>query len=481
MSRTRNFIKQTGGAAAVIIALVLFVLIGMASLAIDIGQLYTVRNQLQNVADAAALAGVGQLVQDQGGEAVRNSDLAHQAALQVAQSQSNLDGLPSVADESRNDLTIHFGVWDIYAGNPSTAWTDLGTSVASNSNANAVKITITRDAGTIFGPVSNLFGGIFGFSTSKVSAKAIAYLGYTSGVQTGAVPIPLALPPAILTASNGHSGWFARLFEPAEAVASTTKTYVFRDTGGGYVNTSVTSASPLDPNQAYLFTVGQNDPVPGTIWNILEKIYNPSKTGTILYVADLKLNQRVYARSEFKYGNSYISPIFQRLQKAYNYKTTGNANTAPPAGTAWPVTLPVYSTTQLSQHRKTGFMSLARLMGFFWPAEAYACYTMPPPETYIRTFVNADITGVTYSSSGNEGNYSYPKTVNGVRYTNKKDFLERYPDSVWNVNTLTIKNVTDASTVSPPGSTSGGPPNNQVNQGAPANVGPIATIPRLVQ
>jgi Flp pilus assembly protein TadG len=246
MTCTREFIKQTGGAAAVIIALILVVLIGMASLAIDMGQLYTVRNQLQNVADAAALAGVAQLVQDQNGEAVRNSDLAHQAALQVAQSQSNLDGLPSVAEGSRNDLTIHFGVWDIYAGNPSTAWIDLGTSVPSNSNA-------------------------------------------------------------------------------------------------------------------------------------------------------------------------------------------------------------------------------------------YACYTMPPPETYIRTFVNADITGVTYSSSGNEGRYSYPKTINGVTSINKKDFLERYPDSVWNVNTLTIKNVTDASTVSPPGSISGGPPNNQVNQGALANVGPIATIPRLVQ
>ena len=63
MARKRNFIKQTEGATAIIIALSLFALIGVASLAIDMGQLYTVRNELQNVADAAALAGAGQLIQ----------------------------------------------------------------------------------------------------------------------------------------------------------------------------------------------------------------------------------------------------------------------------------------------------------------------------------------------------------------------------------------------------------------------------------
>ncbi len=63
MIRKSNFIRRTEGAAAIIIACSLFVFIGVASLAIDMGQLHTVRNQLQNVADAAALAGVGQLIQ----------------------------------------------------------------------------------------------------------------------------------------------------------------------------------------------------------------------------------------------------------------------------------------------------------------------------------------------------------------------------------------------------------------------------------
>ena len=232
--------------------------------------------------------------------------------------------------------------------------------------------------------------------------------------------------------------------------------------------------------------------MPGTIWDILTKVYTPSYTSSNpVYVADLKLGQEIHTRSEFKYGTSYISPIFQRIQKAYNYKTTGNANTAPPAGTAWRVTLPVYGTTPnpaASRQRQGNFNLLARLLAPFWPSEAYACYTMPPPKTYVNGFVNADITNVTYSSTGDDGNYTYPKTIatpvpatGTTTYTDKKDFLTRYPNSVWNLNSVTIENVTDASTVSPPGSTSGGPSNQVIDPGAPGNTGALASIPVLVK
>ncbi len=95
---------------------------------------------------------------------------------------------------------------------------------------------------------------------------------------------------------------------------------------------------------AYIFTVNSGDSVPGTIWNYLEGIYTSGSTSR--KVGELKVNQQLYTRSEFKYGIQYIGPIFQRLQYAYNYKTTGNKNTAPAAGTAWPVTLPVYAMTK---------------------------------------------------------------------------------------------------------------------------------------
>jgi hypothetical protein len=198
---------------------------------------------------------------------------------------------------------------------------------------------------------------------------------------------------------------------------------------------------------------------------------------------DLKVGQQIYPRSEYPWGRNYIGSIFKNLQKAYNYKTTGSASRAPAAGTAWRTTLVVHglmNTASLPQ--KTGFMSLARLLNPFWAAKAWACSTITYPTVKVSSFVNVDITGVTYNdSSSDDGNYSYPRTINHVTYSNKKDFLTRYPNSTWNQNTVTIQTVTGTSTITPGGSLSGGPSSNTVNPGAPTNVGSFASIPCLVK
>ena len=49
------------GASAVIIAICLIMLVGFIALAIDVGHLMVVRNELQNAADAGALSGAGNL------------------------------------------------------------------------------------------------------------------------------------------------------------------------------------------------------------------------------------------------------------------------------------------------------------------------------------------------------------------------------------------------------------------------------------
>ena len=56
-----KLLRNQRGVSAVIIALLLVVLLGMAALAVDLGYLYVTRNELQNVADAAALAATRQL------------------------------------------------------------------------------------------------------------------------------------------------------------------------------------------------------------------------------------------------------------------------------------------------------------------------------------------------------------------------------------------------------------------------------------
>ena len=99
-----------------------------------------------------------------------------------------------------------------------------------------------------------------------------------------------------------------------------------------------------------------------------------------------------------------MKPIFDNLKSAYNNKK--NSSTG-----KWRTTLVVHgvlSTSSLPQ--KTGCMSLARLLTPFWASEAFACATIQPPTTFVKTFVNVDITAVK-SGTGDDGNYTYPKTI----------------------------------------------------------------------
>ncbi|MCE5264195.1 MAG: pilus assembly protein TadG-related protein, partial [Deltaproteobacteria bacterium] len=53
--------RRQSGAAAILVAFLMIVFLGIAALALDIGYLYVVRTELQNAADASALAGAGRL------------------------------------------------------------------------------------------------------------------------------------------------------------------------------------------------------------------------------------------------------------------------------------------------------------------------------------------------------------------------------------------------------------------------------------
>ena len=74
-------VKDQRGVTAVMVALLMVILIGVAALAVDIGHLLVVRNELQNAADAACLAGARFLYVD-GGASVSSgaSDITYQAA-----------------------------------------------------------------------------------------------------------------------------------------------------------------------------------------------------------------------------------------------------------------------------------------------------------------------------------------------------------------------------------------------------------------
>jgi Flp pilus assembly protein TadG len=469
-------IRRTEGSVAVISALGLVAFLGMVSLAIDMGQLYTVRNELQNVADAAALAAAGNLIHDYGAGAVRDAAAAQQAAMTVAQRQSQLSGQTAVENADRDDLTIMFGAWDIKAGNPATAWTEIGPTCASNSTANAVKVTFIRAAGTVYGPVSNFFGGVLGINTSRVAATAIAYLGYTTSTPPGAVTVPLALPDTVLTAAKrGQGRWWASLslLAPKEAVASVVNDTTFKDLGSNTFYSNHLGKPLFDIEKAYLFVVNSSDPNPTTVINNLKKNYT---TGTP--VRAIERGSRLYPISEYQWASN-IKTIFSAFKNAYNAKKDSSTG-------KWRVTVPIYSTQNpLARRLQKGLNYLARLLAPV--SQAHACFnfwtqTYPGGNVpiYVEGFANVDITEVTYNS-GCDDCSPYAPAADGKSYLSTVDCMVNSAQSCRNTNVVTIEVPVDSSTVSPPGTTSGGPSNEAMNPEAPANTGAFASIPRLVK
>ncbi|MCB0134411.1 MAG: hypothetical protein KDD75_04795, partial [Caldilineaceae bacterium] len=70
--KLRNYFQQERGASALYFALILFVMMGMASIAIDSSNAYLQRRLMQTAADTAALAGARALALNQGEGAINS-------------------------------------------------------------------------------------------------------------------------------------------------------------------------------------------------------------------------------------------------------------------------------------------------------------------------------------------------------------------------------------------------------------------------
>ena len=392
-----NFFHGTEGVVAPLFGLAFVVFIGLTSLAVDMGHLYTVRNQLQNTADAAALAAVSKLISDQGGAVVRDMTAAQAAAYSVARSQALNDGLADVAGGDRTDLSITYGVWNPKATNINQAWSDRGASIPSNSDANAVQVTIRRAEGLTYGPVTNFFASIFSEAnrTSAVEASAIAYMGYTSSVQTGMVTVPIALPDTLVsTAASEESGnWLFRLFKPKEAVATSYVATQFKDLGSNTFYQTNYSKPQLDTAKAYMVVVNSSDSVPQTMIDNL----NFARNGTGKAVRSMERGTRLYPLSEYQWVSN-IDSIFAAFKNAYNAKKDAQGK--------WKVVVPVYSTTQpTAQDFRTRLFQLARIFSL-GPSEAQACFTFwnqsyPGGNVpiYVNKFATVTITNVVTAST----------------------------------------------------------------------------------
>ena len=180
-------LKNQAGATAVIVAIVLPMLIGFGALAVDVGYMHVTKNELQNVADAAALAAtrkLGTIYQGMTPEAQQayvcgESDIADIKGVAEAVALNNKAGGKHIIVTQ----DIEIGDWNLL---------DTPHFEAKYVRPDAVRVTARRD-GSANGPIITFFAKIFGIDAVNVSADATAALTGQSISEPGEIELPLGI------------------------------------------------------------------------------------------------------------------------------------------------------------------------------------------------------------------------------------------------------------------------------------------------
>jgi Flp pilus assembly protein TadG len=155
-------IAERRGVVAVWTAVSVVTLLGFAALSVDLGYLYMIRGEIQNVADAGALAGASAYFTD----TALKQDQSGLRTLVVQRSQSI-----SLANRTENKATI-LDAADVLIGRH-----DFSNPLAPLTAAgrwNAVDTTVRRTVGSSNGPVNLFFANVFGISQKGLIATARA-------------------------------------------------------------------------------------------------------------------------------------------------------------------------------------------------------------------------------------------------------------------------------------------------------------------
>lgn len=190
---------QRRGISIVAVIVAAPLMVGMAALVVDVGFMNSVQMDLRRTADAASLAGVGQLARSLEEEAESDDDDDEQENHVVSEAQWFADlNMPSQGIVLA-DTDIIRGNW-----NPDTrSFTPLGAP------QNAVQVTARR-AHANANPISMYFAKFLGINKSDLSASAVAFAPppQSADVVPVALPVPGFGPvdPDIVENNPGKSG-----------------------------------------------------------------------------------------------------------------------------------------------------------------------------------------------------------------------------------------------------------------------------------
>ena len=248
-------LKNKRGTVTVTFVVLLIFLIMFAAFAIDVGYMMVRRNELQNIADTAALSAAGQLGANYPTDYIEA--LAYTPPpgplLAVAQLVASGTGVSGVTIGGSD---FQLGVWT-----PSTH-----TFTPRATQPSAVRVTAHKDS-TANGPFSTLLAGVLGIGTFDVSTIATASLTPLGNANPGTLPIPVGISYAWYkkdwgetgycnqpikfypTSDSGCAGWHVYDQSPASA-------NILRQTINGLNNGTYTSPDTTAGVTQYDFTGG---------------------------------------------------------------------------------------------------------------------------------------------------------------------------------------------------------------------------------
>jgi Flp pilus assembly protein TadG len=280
--------NNSRGVAAVMTALFLMVLLAMGAAAIDVGHALVARNELQNVSDAAALAGTralgiiyeGMTIPQQQSYVLTSGDQATIVA--AVQSTANANSAAGVSITIAS-ADIAIGTWD-----PATR-----THTPTANQPKAVRVISRRDASTN-GTISTFLANVVGLSSVSVSAVATADMTAVGQTAPGQLDVPFGISEYYFTqfgcgdyikfypndgTPQACSAWHT--FDQSPANANTLRniidgmaagTYQSPGTAPGdtlnFINGNVASAFP---NLINLFNT-KKDPSTG-YWDVFVPVY----------------------------------------------------------------------------------------------------------------------------------------------------------------------------------------------------------------
>jgi Flp pilus assembly protein TadG len=167
-----SFPHKQKGAVSVLVALTLPVLVGAAALAVDLAYLHIVRNELQNDADAAALAGARTLYNNP-------SSLDWTGAADTARSAIALN---RAANHALADGDVQTGYWDTYQITTGLQGLPMTPGI---TDAPAVQVSLGKSEGQNQGPVLTFLANIWGISSVPIGVTAVAGVTSPGSVNPG--------------------------------------------------------------------------------------------------------------------------------------------------------------------------------------------------------------------------------------------------------------------------------------------------------